>query len=90
MAATAALVPMASLSAFKLNSMPENYPVEAHARAIYDLKCHVCGKVCGNITFPGEPAIFNPVNDAVIAWKKPELDIAALDAVHVTTCDAHS
>jgi hypothetical protein len=80
----------ASLSAFKINSMPETYPVETYARAVYELKCEICGAVVGTITFPGVPAITNPINDAVIAWKKPELDTAALDAAHVTKCDEHS
>ena len=48
--------------------MKNNNPI------IYELKCKVCGKVCGTITFPSES----------------EVDLDEVLAAHETLCDEHS
>ena len=47
---------------------------EQKPNIIHELKCSVCGKVCGTITFPPES----------------EVDLDEISAIHETLCDEHS
>ena len=47
---------------------------EQKPNIIHELKCSVCEKVCGTITFPPES----------------EVDLDEVSAAHETLCDEHS
>ncbi|GEM_PF-2336359 len=47
---------------------------EQKPNIIHELKCGICGKVCGTITFPSES----------------EVDLDEVSAGHETLCDEHS